>query len=429
MTSDIPLWRAERIRAVEATCGVLELEGLTQSLACRLDESRDALSRLCVAALPDDVLCCIFEQVVSDGDEDKEYVPFALAAVCARWRRVALGFPTMWSAINLYANSKSGTAYMEAQRARVSKMLSRSHVAPLRLGIQWFTSIQDPSDPVFLLFAMILKSLGEHVARWKTAFLFLPVLAYSEPMMEFLMGPTPLLTELYINTWYEVLGSLGTGYLPFAPVLSILVIEDVGLGWSRRAAFPALTKLSISGSSFTEDDLYDCIARAPAIQYLELSIVITHAPPAKISLPRLESLEIGYDSQPLLFDVSASRLCTTNLTHLVLNLVVLQALHKLEELGFVYQTATPRSIEEPVLTHLATSDPPVWPRLATLTNLRYTQGMGEHVLALIASRNSEPPAVPITGSSPPARPCRFRKVEFWNEVPAWLEHEIDRLLL
>ncbi|EJD35609.1 hypothetical protein AURDEDRAFT_117344 [Auricularia subglabra TFB-10046 SS5] len=90
-------------------------------------------------------------------------------------------------------------------------------------------------------------------------------------------------------------------------------------------------------------------------------------------------------------------------------------------------------IDNAAFDELASSAPPVWPRLSAIEQLGYANGSdGARILRFIAARNaSTEPEEP--GYSSVARPCRLRDFHLFTgwgvtEVPGWLMQEIERLM-
>ncbi|EJD33126.1 hypothetical protein AURDEDRAFT_189096 [Auricularia subglabra TFB-10046 SS5] len=488
MASDARRWRAERVKADEAalveaqarlqasiaqqadaqrvlddvTRGVVDLRDLTQSLATRLHESRYALLRQCMASLPDDVLRCIFEATVRDGDPlDAQglHTPFTLAAACSRWRVVALASPILWSYISFVPKDEHGSVALDAAEARIATLLSRSRAAPLHILVVFWTATGDPETDEYRAFNRIFQTIGSHASRWKTATIYLPEAEDLSPI-DFLKGPTPLLQELGVSMGdpgRESFAGPGTAFLPYTPNLRTLDLIETGVGCSPRSDFSALARLRIGPGACTDEELYDYLRRAPVLEELSVRIPISHAPQARIDLPALEFLSVGSESQALITQPTSSLLALPKLTVLFLScvpddsmasfldavsatvrglylhqrltvehLAVLHRLKNVEELAFI---DTPKkTIDKATLDRLSSSDPPIWPRLTVLRDLAYAEGLDEHILHLLAARN--PPLEPEGTASPSttALPCRLRELNFNGAAPGWLVQEVARAL-
>ncbi|KZV96439.1 hypothetical protein EXIGLDRAFT_765393 [Exidia glandulosa HHB12029] len=98
--------------------------------------------------MPDDILRCIFEEVaalpdegwetIGDGtyNDDRAMHPFLLASVCARWRRVALALPGLWTYVGISDEESSDDVAQHI--ARVPLLLSRSKTAPLDIFVHLY---------------------------------------------------------------------------------------------------------------------------------------------------------------------------------------------------------------------------------------------------------------------------------------------------
>ncbi|EJD36783.1 hypothetical protein AURDEDRAFT_174146 [Auricularia subglabra TFB-10046 SS5] len=437
------------------------LEEIRGSLAARLAVSRSQLIRLCIAALPNDILRCIFEQAISAIGPD---ACFTLAAVCSQWRTVALDQAPLWSTIRVFPSRNVGLALMEAYYDCVVTRLSRSRVAPLDIFVLWLRpSTQEDWGETIQTFMRILDVLGSNISRWRDVQLYLPTVPELDDRSAFesLKGPTPLLTNLVLKAQPGGPDSRPTsrrGYLPYAPVLRRMKLMENGLGCAPHSTFPALTKLHLGEGTCTDNELYDYLCRASSLVELDLDITIAHPPHTDLYLPELRSLNVGAHSQSLLFEPASSLLHMPKVAHLFLDclpddamtsfldavsptvrrlrlcyrlkkqhLAILQRLQNIEELRLSYLPLKP--IGRSALDQLASTDPPIWPRLTTLWDVMFVTGLGDHLLGLVAARNPTPGVDgndPRSGSA--GRPCRLREITFRNPAPEWLVQELDRLL-
>ncbi|EJD35615.1 hypothetical protein AURDEDRAFT_130547 [Auricularia subglabra TFB-10046 SS5] len=435
------------------------LEEVTRSLASRLDESRYALLGLCVDGLPDDILRCIFEAMVSDDDAR---VPFTLAAVCARWREVALASPTLWSTVFALSTRADGPSYTAADHARVTTLLSRSRAAPIDIIVQWSQYSSDTSAHEVNLFMDILGDLSGHASRWREVTMYPPPIVHLDTL-EFLKGPTPLLEhlELFFQPGRMISpGPSERAYLPYAPNLRSLDLANIAIGCSALSAFPALHNLCFYPGACTDEALYDYLVRAPSLREVYVGTAITHPLRANITLLELQSLRIGSEARSLLYEPAATFLHTPKLSQLRLfcdpddrmssffdavsptarilgttqpltseGLSVLKRLKNVEELCLSQKPIA-------ALNQLTSSDPLIWPRLSVLQEVGYTDRSGAHILRLIAARNIETRAASeehgpqVAGT---VQPCKLRELQFDAgygnpEVPGWLVQEVKRLL-
>lgn len=73
-----------------------------------------------VSALPNKMLCSIFELAaqdvwdpLSDRPSGSSFTANAIAAVCSKWRGVAMNFPTLWTAVNIRSITDYSKCYMQ----------------------------------------------------------------------------------------------------------------------------------------------------------------------------------------------------------------------------------------------------------------------------------------------------------------------------
>lgn len=309
-----------------------------------------------------------------------------------------------------------------------------------------------------------MEALGDEVSRWRKARLFLPDLAEMSGLsaIECLKGPTPWLTELVLETptgGPQPRAPSSQGYLPHTPVLRSMTVRGGGLALSPRSTFPSLTDLRLHEGVCTDEELYDYLIRAPSLVDLDVNIAVARPASAKISLPELQSLAVGPQSQPLLLEPLSTFLHLPNLVRLSLGaapedgmtpfldsvsptvrklrlshrltaprLAILRHLQMTEDLRL--RPVLGKSIDRSVLDQLAANDSPIWPRLTSVTGLKYVDGIGDHLLGLITARNRAALPSDENETRTSERPCRLHKITFriGDEAPKWLEQEIDRLL-
>ncbi|EJD35605.1 hypothetical protein AURDEDRAFT_175333 [Auricularia subglabra TFB-10046 SS5] len=444
-----------------------ELQDVERNMTTKLASSRAALVQECLSTLPDDVLRCVFSEARQAGGREP-HTPFALAAVCARWRQVALDHASLWSDIvifvrgNLLGDRRHG--YLKNEYTRAALLLERSRMCPLDIHVS-AEGLSGDGDAL-QTFTQLVGLLGTHVSRWKTVDLTIPM-GVRRTVLNFLKGPTPLLVSL------QALGhpvsnspdSSEAGYFPFAPVLEALDIGYLGMGCSTRYTYPVLKTLDLSYGACTDQQLYNYLRMCShSLQKLVLGVQLDAAASIEpIALPKLEHLAISPPSFPLIMTPISSCIAMPVLDHLELNLrpveigdeivsfidaisptvrslsllcaftadtfPFLARLHQLEQLAFI---GLPGCIHNSVLQLLATSDPPIWPRLTRIKNVRYVADQvwsSEAILQFIASRN-----IPAGDSEGPgadvhtARPCKLVEVGFDEVSSRWLVAEVDRLL-
>jgi len=198
---------------------------------------------------PDDVLLLVFMEVVSDSEEwgfkgtqfnkDLAQAPFRLAAVCQRWRHLAVSSPTLWTYLALPLHSHLNQAHVE----RVKHLVHRSQQAPIDVFAEWgWHQSIDAVEPHAKVITQLISSLGHKLRLfwWSSS---------NEPddaALEGLRGPTPHLTQLYITPASEEDRSILEKCLPFAPRLKEMQWTSDYMGWSFAAQrYTSLTVLTI----------------------------------------------------------------------------------------------------------------------------------------------------------------------------------------
>lgn len=108
--------------------------------------TRAAFLRAFLSDIPDDVLAGIFTRVVDLPDDEwkesgrdafnreRSSMPFVLAAVCSRWRRLALDLSCLWTYISLpTSDATQATAHCK----RIELSLVRSKRSPMDIFLRW----------------------------------------------------------------------------------------------------------------------------------------------------------------------------------------------------------------------------------------------------------------------------------------------------
>ncbi|EJD35606.1 hypothetical protein AURDEDRAFT_130542 [Auricularia subglabra TFB-10046 SS5] len=445
-----------------------ELQDMERQTAARLAEARAALVQECISSLPDDVLRCLFDVAARDN-------PFTVAAVCARWRRVALELPAIWSYIAVppppssMPGIKSGRRerYLAAQLRRVNILLDRSRSAPLDLSVDW--SGWSCKGSAHASCKQLFYALFSQAARWRFATIGLP-LELTLTTLDSLKGPTPVLEDLNIYTSSDHDESFvhpRSGYLPYAPRLQKLSLIRVGMGCAASADFPALRGFTCGPSGCSEDQFYQYLRNAAdTLDTLTVVYSLTRAPAPGLSLSHLFALHLDHRSSllasPALKLPSLTTLSLFNLkdvdslddlTGRTLSdtlVPFLEAVSPTVHTLYIGYTITEQCLSivshlrnittlrfypdadnfaAPALARITNDDPTVWPKLTRLANLRYDEndpGVQEALFQLISARNR----IGSVGASEQdaARPSRLFGIDFEDGAPEWLVAEINRLL-
>ena len=175
----------EEMRMYHLLCTKAEYEGKRRILNEQLNDINMKIvevqseygaiyNRRCpVLQLPVEVTCLIFEhsQLPTVVDEEEEEEPqylmeVVVSHVCRRWRKIALGYPKLWTRF-YYEADEDHRGPPSVPLDRFEAYMVRSATQPLRL---WFDFGQDSSNEK-LDHALVNKAI-DHVRRWKYFVLF-----------------------------------------------------------------------------------------------------------------------------------------------------------------------------------------------------------------------------------------------------------------
>jgi len=230
-----------------------DLEHQKEALKARATAAKGVCSDLVARFLreffnnaPNDVLLIIFEAVIETHDYwsvgNMEYdraraaAPFHLAAVCKRWRRLAVSTSTLWTYFGLPTLGN-----IKGHLHRVRLLAQRSQQAPVDVVARWSDAHQVDAKIVSrsVVIASTIASLAERMRRveWHSG-----VPAQNVALDE-LQGPTPLLTHLSVKPAPSNERVIVDGYLPFAPRLQHLNWARENYGWNFSA--PCYTSLAV----------------------------------------------------------------------------------------------------------------------------------------------------------------------------------------
>lgn len=192
-------------------------------------------------SFPPEILCMIFGHCVdsytgSDSERgdalaDAFVRPFQCAAVCSRWRAVALAMPSLWTHITV--RSFRSRFWAGHFRWLTELALARSGSCSLVIAIEWYHK-EAASE-----YMVILGMLVQHCSRWRKLSIFIKgdtqvgediCCTFFDERLNFLAQPTPRLEELYLHfpTITTECGLANTpDFLPHAPRLHTAHLANV----------------------------------------------------------------------------------------------------------------------------------------------------------------------------------------------------------
>ena len=238
------------------------------------------INRVIAELCDEEVLQQIFLIVVGDYHIYFRYdaAPWTLAAVCRRWRAVALSTPSLWTQFGMGSGHEcqlQAGVCISSQPAilRCCLQLERSQALPIDV----LCKFNDNTCAKFML-----RALAKHAHRWRSLrydihstfpmgtlnqLLYPPVHFAAlrhleqgcdyEPARNFQVGPhfstttLPALTSLRLEHWYGEL-STGMSHFPWAQLQQISLVEYIGDQNSilslLRACSSAITHFSLSAT-------------------------------------------------------------------------------------------------------------------------------------------------------------------------------------
>ncbi|KAJ7817969.1 hypothetical protein B0H13DRAFT_2682990 [Mycena leptocephala] len=228
----VPVLEADRARVADLEAQISHLEHFLSALREEKNLAQERLDsyKYPVLTLPNEIVSEIFIHFLPAYPECPPLTgllsPTVLTHVCRRWREIALGTPTLWSAI--------GTSYYDGiplkQKAHLFDLwLKRSRSRPLSLRI------------VNRDVAEILAAVVPHRARWEHLDFLLPP---SYPHI--FDSPMPLLRHLdlelsdYPATDSDVLATFCDVPLLRSVILDAAALTSIMLPWAQ------LTSLTLS---------------------------------------------------------------------------------------------------------------------------------------------------------------------------------------
>lgn len=446
-----------------------QLERRQASLESSLGEARAAYQRtLWSGALSLDVMSCIFDELCNGDDAlwttfgcgsynvQRARSPFALAAVCSRWRKLALSTSTLWTYIGGRHECVSG-----ADVKHVRLLLLRSKSAPLDVLLRW----SHCKATTYLEHMQAILSAIDS-ARIRRFELWLPAEVPREPTMDIFKAPTPLLTHLCIigsssNNWQS---SPRDTFFPLIDKMQYIGLHHTGMCISQQ--HPPLDKLTslTMWSGWTYDQFRTILFKgASTLQQLQIHSASQWSLPPRfvvmpVSLLALTSLTIDADVPPTALQ-SLVMPCLRSMTlgcaiakpsivpfleriaeqisSLTISsygtrtagaacLPVLQTLQHVETLSFDARTRNDTySVADDFFVYLANTTPCIWPKLKRVElprNGTVKPANGDGIVQLLRARSSS------ADMTTDYDPCAIERITLkYNGAPAWLSATVKSL--
>lgn len=456
-----------------------ELEPLTRqdhALLKSLSDTRSLYRRLLwMDTMPQDVLRCIFEQLIDDSDEkwpdllngvhnhQRAAAPFALASVCSRWRKLALSMPCLWTYISV-PNLQTGdepVGISVSAIARIAESIARSKHASLDVLLR----CEDCPEDAIAHLRTILMIVTSHCDRFRRFEVWLPSGIPRSPFLDGFQAPTPILTHMCVitpihNDWQR---KVRNTYFPYVPKLRHLELQGTGMSCRPlNAGLSRLVSLALWPGCSAEQCLAIMRAASSTLEHLQLGEIWANDHPpigAPISLPRLDSLLLTTALPELQLLIVAPRLTRLTLgtdamgvhisplleylsntvTALTLSAVwissravpVLQALRNVQRLTFATSSASVEyAVSDIFFERLATISPVVWPKLRLIRFGASNSGavLGTGLLQFVHARNL--PSTAGTESPDAERPSKLVRVDMnARGIPTWLRSTIQHIIV
>ncbi|KZV89044.1 hypothetical protein EXIGLDRAFT_722030 [Exidia glandulosa HHB12029] len=364
------------LQMAEADLGLLDVEighlvARSDALGASMASTRTWLQTL--ATFPHELLALIFEEACAVDvatqqdaslDVDAAKCPYAIAGVCRRWREAALNTHAIWQCIAVSQDWVDAVDNKPFKR-HLRHLLARSGCRSLDITISFHSDLEDSEcarqNACFLDFFQPLYRVASRIRTLRIRRTSPPVSSTREPivdvlklqLMQLLRCSTPRLEVLDIDLslWSnDAYSAFWLGYpdrdiphfLPEAPALRSMHISGAPI-LLRRSIPPllSLTSISLSHDSIPLAYLWDTLAIAPNLQYLNLALGVV----------------LQRD------DETVARLTTLPITTLVAGM---NALHQL---------SLPTQVELP---HLSTLDLPDW----VFGNFNVTHALAQSVTSI-----------------------------------------------
>ncbi|KZV78995.1 hypothetical protein EXIGLDRAFT_736026 [Exidia glandulosa HHB12029] len=457
------------------TQDLVALRSRRSNLLDRIGELRSELDPQVMASFPLELLREIFFVLAAVIDKElytregstirrhsthRALIPFIVSAVCRRWRAVALDSPSLWGSYLAPAHYPDSAEKCGLAEDYIRTVICRSLSGPLDVSVDWgdfddatWTALRRPLQ-------RILGVIASQSQRWRSFFLFLPVIATTPQTLNMFRQATPLLEELVVNTATDEALSTNTwrdsfpAYLPHCPKLRMMQTDQSHVLWTYpRQEKLAVTRMILTSIILPAHAVWNILDASPLLTSFDLDITVrdlTWRPATRLCLAALSELECGNEGGNLLASWAQSltlpRLSTLKLwksdiipLHDLLSAVSstvttlhMQSIHNLgrEELDCLAQLRNLADItfclccarEGLSVTFIEHwSRVQAWPRLTTvvLSLTALSDTAADAFLNLIRTRTSE--------SSSDVQ--RLTRVEVGSSsIPRWLKDQVDLLL-
>ncbi|KZW01649.1 hypothetical protein EXIGLDRAFT_829867 [Exidia glandulosa HHB12029] len=290
---------------------------------------RSSLQRQQIDTLPLELLREIFLILAMEPDDlwteigcgqcnrARSRLPFDLAAVCVRWRQLALAIPPLWSYIGVPAPSLMPRGIYYAHWTRT--VLRRSKGSSLDILLTWKDDATwDPRSCA----SRILDALAQHAHRWRRVEFHVPDGYLSAQTASIFRSPTPRLELFALMRRDDGAQPLRwtpsyPRYLPICPALREFRSDftDLVLWSSSQQPLQRLVHLEIC-ASLPCQVIWSIIRDAPLLETLILEfpddgldpLDFDDPPGAPVALPHLQELCIYHHAACRMFAAAGTLL-------------------------------------------------------------------------------------------------------------------------
>ncbi|KZW01916.1 hypothetical protein EXIGLDRAFT_638108 [Exidia glandulosa HHB12029] len=261
----------ERLRAAQEE--VTSARDIMSQICARKDHLLDSL-RLArgllhpLRRLPDDVLANIFLVHLSTVVGRQRRIPFVLAGVCRRWRRVALDTSALWCTLDLALDDvekkpTEWTVYADC-------LLQRSKNHRLSLSLELYSANPSPER------LRSVKKLTAHRRRWHDVTITCHDIDQTQSLgylPYLLQGSAPILESLSL----AIVDNDGS-YPPIAiklvaPRLYSLELLSTHIDWARCYKMSSLSKSTLYFRPMTSQSLTAMSSVMPNLRTLDLEAI------------------------------------------------------------------------------------------------------------------------------------------------------------
>jgi len=283
-----------------------------------LEQQQLLARRRLVTNLPTELLRAIFQVFIDSQEDDLDVLglsqydaelarqPFALAAVCQRWRQLSLGTPELWAYLGIPAPAPSINA--DALLERVQLVLSRSRTSGIDVILQWSDCPEEVVEASSI--RSIVEAVYSAVPRWRTFELRIPVERLSITTLNVFRHPTPLLKRVWLQARRpgvvtsdappHFFPAQGIRYFPICPRL-----REFGSHFTNvmvnASPYPQmlghLRILNVTVDPSATIWLWNALRMMPQIEALMIGLHIEgageiHGPKSELRLPALRQLDV-----------------------------------------------------------------------------------------------------------------------------------------